>query len=86
MGLLNFSTEFLIFAISIALQSYNEIICGLIFDPIKDEIVNEKDNGSFLNNKRVRVSQKKVILVYLQLAVPNIKMLMSQLVKQVAPH
>ena len=48
------------FAISIALKSYNEIICGLIFDPIKDEMFfAEKNNGSFLNNKRVRVSQKK---------------------------
>ena len=48
------------FAISIALKSYNEIICGLIFDPIKDEMFfAEKNNGSFLNNKRVRVSKKK---------------------------
>jgi len=48
------------FAISIALQSDNEIISGLIFDPIKNEIFYaEKDNGSYLNNKRIRVSQKK---------------------------
>ena len=48
------------FAISIALQSYEEIICGLIFDPIKNEMFYaEKNNGSFLNNKRIRVSKKK---------------------------
>ena len=48
------------FAISIALQSNDEIISGLIFDPIKNEIFYaEKDNGSYLNNKRIRVSQKK---------------------------
>ena len=48
------------FAISIALQSYDEIICGLIFDPIKNEMFYaEKDNGSYLNNKRIRVSKKK---------------------------
>ena len=48
------------FAISIALQSYDEITCGLIFDPIKNEMFYaEKDNGSFLNNKRIRVSKKK---------------------------
>ena len=50
------------FAISIALQSYEEIICGLIFDPIKNEIFYaEKNNGSFLNNKRIRVSKRKDI-------------------------
>ena len=50
------------FAISIALQSHGEIICGLIFDPIKDEMFYaEKNNGSFLNNKRIRVSKKKDI-------------------------
>ena len=48
------------FAISIALQSDNEIISGLIIDPIKNEIFfAEKNNGSYLNNKRIRVSKKK---------------------------
>ena len=50
------------FAISIALESHGEIICGLIFDPIKDEMFYaEKNNGAFLNNKRIRVSKKKDI-------------------------
>ena len=50
------------FAISIALESHGEIICGLIFDPIKNEMFYaEKNNGSFLNNKRIRVSKKKDI-------------------------
>ena len=50
------------FAISIALQSHGEIISGLIFDPIKNEMFYaEKNNGSFLNNKRIRVSKKKEI-------------------------
>ena len=47
------------FAISIALKSGNEIISGLIYDPIKDEMFYaEKDNGSFFNNQRIRVSKK----------------------------
>jgi myo-inositol-1(or 4)-monophosphatase len=47
------------FAISVALQKDNEIIIGLIFDPIKNEIFYaEKNNGSFVNNNRVRVSKK----------------------------
>jgi len=48
------------FSISIALQSNNEIISGLIYDPIKNEMFfAEKNNGSFLNNKRIKVSNKK---------------------------
>ena len=47
------------FAICIALQSNKEIISGLIFDPIKDEMFfAEKNKGAFLNNNRLRVSQK----------------------------
>mgnify|MGYP001193865618 CR=1 FL=1 len=47
------------FAISIALQQENEIVIGLVFDPIKNEIFfAEKNNGSYINNNRVRVSKK----------------------------
>ena len=47
------------FAISVALQNKDEIIIGLIFDPIKNEIFYaEKNNGSFINNNRIRVSKK----------------------------
>jgi len=48
------------FAISIALKSKNEIVSGLIYDPIKNELFfAEKDNGAFLNNHRIRVSSKR---------------------------
>jgi myo-inositol-1(or 4)-monophosphatase len=47
------------FAISIALKSKEELLSGLIFDPIKDEMFfAEKDKGAFLNNQRLRVSNK----------------------------
>ena len=47
------------FAISIALRSKDELLSGLIFDPIKDEMFfAEKDKGAFLNNQRLRVSKK----------------------------
>ena len=47
------------FAISIALMSREELLSGLIFDPIKDEMFfAEKDKGAFLNNQRLRVSNK----------------------------
>ena len=50
------------FAISIALQSNNEIVCGLIYDPIKDELFYaEKNHGAYFNNQRIRVSKKRDI-------------------------
>ena len=51
------------FAISIALMNKNEIISGLIYDPIKNEMFYaEKDNGAYLNNRRIRVSNKKKLM------------------------
>ena len=48
------------FGISVALEKNKEIICGIVFDPIKDEIFSaEKGNGSYLNNHRMRVSARK---------------------------
>ena len=50
------------FAISIALKFKNEIISGLVFDPIKNEMFYaEKNNGAFFNNQRIKVSKKKDI-------------------------
>ena len=48
------------FAISIALKSGDEIVSGIIYDPIKDEMFYaEKENGAFFNNQRIRVSKKR---------------------------
>ena len=50
-------------------MSNNEIISGLIFDPIKDEMFfSEKNKGAYLNNQRLRVSKKKILpkIVYFQ--------------------
>ena len=61
-GTINFLHGIPHFAISIALQSNNEIVSGLIFDPIKDELFYaEKNNGAFFNNQRIRVSKKNKI-------------------------
>jgi len=47
------------FAISVGLEHNEEIICGIIYDPIKDEMfIAEKGNGSYLNNQRIRVSSR----------------------------
>ena len=59
-GTLNFLHGIPHFAISIALKSNKEIVSGLVFDPIKNEIFyGEKNNGAYFNNQRIRVSKKK---------------------------
>jgi Archaeal fructose-1,6-bisphosphatase and related enzymes of inositol monophosphatase family len=50
------------FSISIGLKSNDEIIAGVIFDPIKNELFYaEKNNGAYFNNQRIRVSKKNNI-------------------------
>ena len=73
-GTINFLHGIPHFAISIALMSENEIVSGLIYDPIKDEIFYaEKNNGAFFNNQRIRVSKKKEINACLFATGGNIK-------------
>ena len=56
-GTINFLHGIPHFAISIALKSHDEIISGLIFDPIKNEMFfAEKESGAFFNNHRIKVS------------------------------
>ncbi len=59
-GTLNFLNGIPQFAISIGYEENNEIKCGVIFNPIMNEMYYaEKGNGAFLNNSRMRVSNKK---------------------------
>ena len=61
-GTVNFLHGVPHFAISIALKSKDEIVSGLVFDPIKNEMFYaEKNNGAFFNNQRIRVSKKNQI-------------------------
>jgi myo-inositol-1(or 4)-monophosphatase len=48
------------FAISIALERDGEIVAGLIYDPVRDEMYSaEKGFGAFLNDRRLRVSARR---------------------------
>ena len=50
------------FCISIAYINNDEILSGVIVDPIKNEIFYaEKNNGAYFNNHRIRVSKKRNI-------------------------
>ena len=47
-------------AVSIGLEHKGEIVAGVIFDPIKDEIfVAEKGAGAWMNDRRIRVSARR---------------------------
>ena len=47
------------FCISIGLVMNGEIVSGVIFDPIKNEMFfGEKNSGAYFNNQRIRVSKK----------------------------
>ena len=59
-GTMNFLNGLPQFAISIAYEENNEVKCGVIFNPIMNEMFcAEKGNGAYLNNSRIRVSNKK---------------------------
>lgn len=48
------------FAISVALEQQGEIIAGVIYDPLKNDLFcAEKGTGAFCNDKRIRVSLKQ---------------------------
>ena len=61
-GTMNFLNGVPQFAISIGYEEDGEIKCGVIFNPIMNEMFSaEKGNGAFLNNQRIRVSNKRKI-------------------------
>ena len=61
-GTINFLHGIPHFAISIALKSNDEIVTGLIFDPIKNEMFYaELGNGAFFFYYRIKVSKKNMI-------------------------
>lgn len=58
-GTTNFLHALPHFAISIGLQKGTELIAGVVYDPIKDELFYaEKGGGAFLNERRLRVSAR----------------------------
>lgn len=59
-GTTNFLHGFPHFAISIALQRENEIVAGVILNPITDELFwAERGKGAYLNDRRLRVSGRE---------------------------
>ncbi|MEK9954745.1 MAG: inositol monophosphatase family protein [Pelagibacteraceae bacterium] len=62
-GTFNFLHGIPHFAISVGYEEKGEIVCGIIFDPIKNEIFfAEKGMGAFFNSSRIRVTKKSKLL------------------------
>ncbi|MBI5206160.1 MAG: inositol monophosphatase [Candidatus Firestonebacteria bacterium] len=56
-GTTNFAHGYPVFCVSIALEKQGEIILGVIFDPVKNELfLARKGRGAFLNGKKIKVS------------------------------
>lgn len=56
-GTTNYIHSYPMFSVSIALEYQNEIILCVVFDPLRDELFHAvKGGGSFLNNRRICVS------------------------------
>jgi myo-inositol-1(or 4)-monophosphatase len=50
------------FAISIALEREGQLVSGLVFNPVTDEMfVAERGHGAYLNDKRLRVAARKTL-------------------------
>ncbi|KAB2919604.1 MAG: inositol monophosphatase [Hyphomicrobiaceae bacterium] len=61
-GTTNFLHGIPLFCIAIALERDNELVAGLVYNPILDELYTaEKGQGAFLNNRRLRVAARKTL-------------------------
>lgn len=61
-GTMNFMHAVPMFAITVALERKDEIVAAITYNPISDEMFTaEKGGGAFLNNKRLRVAQRRDI-------------------------
>lgn len=50
------------FAISIALERQDQLVAGLIYNPVSDDLFTaEKGHGAYLNNRRLRVAERKTL-------------------------
>ncbi|KAA3615054.1 MAG: inositol monophosphatase [Calditrichaeota bacterium] len=61
-GTTNYLHNIPVFAVSIGLEFDDEIICGVVYNPITNEMFwAEKGQGAFFNGKPIRVSQTETL-------------------------
>jgi myo-inositol-1(or 4)-monophosphatase len=57
-GTTNFAHGFPMFNVTLALEHAGEIVAGVIFDPLRDEMfASERGSGAYLNQRRISVSK-----------------------------
>ncbi len=61
-GTMNYSHSYPFFSVSIALEYKGEVICGLVYDPFKNEMFTAvKGMGAELNDKEIKVSAVELL-------------------------
>jgi myo-inositol-1(or 4)-monophosphatase len=61
-GTTNFLHAIPIFAISVALEREGQLVAGVIYNPVMDELYTaERGKGAYLNDKRIRVAARRSI-------------------------
>lgn len=57
-GTTNYAHDYPLFGVSVALEQNSELIVGVVYNPVSEELfVAEKGNGSYLNGRKIQVSQ-----------------------------
>jgi len=56
-GTNNFAHSFPFFAVSIALAKNSEVIIGVIYEPLRDELFFADATGAYLNGQKIKVSE-----------------------------
>jgi myo-inositol-1(or 4)-monophosphatase len=57
-GTTNFAHNFPMFNVTLALERAGEMVCGVIYDPVRQEMFTaELGGGAYLNNRRLRVAR-----------------------------
>jgi myo-inositol-1(or 4)-monophosphatase len=62
-GTTNYAHGYPCFSVSIALKHEGDVITGVVYDPMRDELFTaQKGQGAFLNGKRIKVSTIDVLI------------------------
>jgi myo-inositol-1(or 4)-monophosphatase len=61
-GTTNFAHSFPHFNVTMALEHAGELICGVVYDPVRQEMFTaERGSGAYLNNRRIHVSKTSTL-------------------------
>jgi len=59
-GTTNYAHQYPFYCVSIALEQNGVVTCGVVYDPLRDELfTGSRDRGSFLNGERLSVSDAR---------------------------